>query len=63
VQARLGAHESSIAALRRAVSIAQDSGAYCNAGLAALSLLGEHGRERLSDTELFDTYCRADELL
>jgi CheY-like chemotaxis protein len=63
VQARLSAYESSIATLRRAVSVAQDSGAYSNAGLAALTLIEEHGRERLSDSELFDTYSRADELI
>jgi DNA-binding response OmpR family regulator len=63
VKARLGAHESSINFLRRAMRVAQDSGALSNAGLAALTLIEEHGRERLSETELFDIYSRADELL
>lgn len=63
VKARLGAHESSIHTIRRAVSVAQTSGALSNAGQAALTLIEEHGREWLSETELFDTYCRADELL
>jgi two-component system chemotaxis response regulator CheY len=62
-KARLGAHENSIHTLRRAMSIAQDSGSFSNAGLAALTLIEEHGRERLSETELFDVYRRADELL
>jgi CheY-like chemotaxis protein len=63
VKARLGEHEASIQLLRRAMSIAQDSGSYSNAGLAALALIEEHGQERLSDAELFDMYRRADELL
>jgi two-component system, chemotaxis family, chemotaxis protein CheY len=63
VRARLGAHENSVNLLRRAMSVAQDSGAYSNAALAALTLIEEHGRERLSEGELFDVYCRADELL
>jgi DNA-binding response OmpR family regulator len=63
VKARLGEHESSINFLRRAMDVAQDSGSLSNAGLAALTLIEEHGRERLSETELFDVYSRADELL
>ncbi len=62
-QARLGLHESSINILRHAMSIAQNSGAYSNAGLAALTLIEEHGKERLSATELYHVYRRADELL
>ena len=63
VQARLGEHESSIHTLGHAMSVAQDSGAFSNAGLAALTLIEEHGRERLSETKLFDVYRRADDLL
>ena len=63
VKARLGAHESSITILRHAMSVAQDAGAFSRAGLAALTLIEEHGRERLTGTTLFDVYCRADELL
>jgi CheY-like chemotaxis protein len=63
VLARLGAHEESVSTLRRAVSVAQDAGAFSNAGLAALTLIEEHGRERLSEKELYDLYRRADELL
>jgi tetratricopeptide (TPR) repeat protein len=62
-RARLGLHESSLQILRHAMSVAQNSGAYSNAGLAALALIEEHGKERLSDTELFDVYNRTDELL
>jgi CheY-like chemotaxis protein len=63
VLARLGAHEESINTLRRAIGVAQDSGAFSNAGLAALTLIEEHGRERLSETKTYDLYRRADELL
>ncbi len=63
VWARLGAHESSVLTLRRAIDVAQDSGAFSNAGLAALTLIEEHGQGRLSETELLDAYRRADELL
>ncbi|HEY0545423.1 MAG TPA: helix-turn-helix domain-containing protein [Pyrinomonadaceae bacterium] len=63
VWSRLGLHENSIHILRHAMSIAQTSGAYSNAGLAALTLIEEHGKERLAATELYDTYRRADELL
>lgn len=63
VKARLGAHESSVTILRHAMSVAQDAGAFSRAGLAALTLIEEHGRERLSGAQLFDVYCRADELL
>ena len=63
VWARLDLHESSMHILRRAMNVAQDSGASTNAGRAALTLVEEHGRERLSETELYDVYRRADELL
>jgi CheY-like chemotaxis protein len=63
VWARLGMHEGSLHVLRQAVSIAQDSGSSSNAGLAALTLIEEHGRERLSETELYEAYQKADELL
>jgi tetratricopeptide (TPR) repeat protein len=63
VWARLGLHDSSLHILRYAMSVAQTSGAYSNAGSAALTLIEEHGKERLSATELYDAYRRADELL
>jgi tetratricopeptide (TPR) repeat protein len=62
-RARLGA-EDSINILRRAMAIAEGVGAAANAGLAALSLIEEHGARRvLSRTELYNLYRRADELL
>jgi tetratricopeptide (TPR) repeat protein len=63
IWARLGRHENSIDTLRRAASVAQDSGASLNAGLATVTLLEEHGAERLPEDELLGAYLRADELL
>jgi tetratricopeptide (TPR) repeat protein len=63
VWSRLELHEKSIIILRHAMSVAQTSGANVNAGRAALTLIEEHGRERLSATDLYDAYRRADELL
>ncbi|MBA3241433.1 MAG: tetratricopeptide repeat protein [Acidobacteria bacterium] len=63
VWARLRAYESSISILRRAVKVAQDSGALTNAGLATLTLIEEHGAARLPEEELYKVYHRADELL
>ena len=56
----LSLHESFLQILRHATSVAQDSGAYSNAGRAALALIEEHGKERLSDMELYEAYHRAD---
>jgi tetratricopeptide (TPR) repeat protein len=61
--ARLGNFEDSLNILRQAVRIAQDSGAPTSAGLAALTLIEEHGAGRLSETELYSVYRNADELL
>jgi tetratricopeptide (TPR) repeat protein len=61
--ARLGSFDSSISVLRKAMRIAEDSGALTSAGLAALTLIEEHGAKRLSETELYEVYHRADELL
>jgi tetratricopeptide (TPR) repeat protein len=64
VWARLGDNERSINVLRRAVSVAEESGALSNAGLAALTLIEEHGTLRaLAEDELYDFYQRADEML
>jgi tetratricopeptide (TPR) repeat protein len=64
VRARLAAHENSIEILRRALKVAQDSGAQTHAALAALALIEEHGAStRLSGEELSRIYRRADELL
>ncbi|HEU4597687.1 MAG TPA: helix-turn-helix domain-containing protein [Pyrinomonadaceae bacterium] len=62
--ARLGDNELSINTLRRAVSVAEESGALSNAGLAALTLIEEHGaRDALSEKELYKLYRQANEML
>lgn len=62
--ARLGNIEASINALRRAVTVAEGAGAYSNAGLAALTLIEEHGARRaFPREELYELYERADGLL
>ena len=63
VWARLGSYESSLTILRRAVDVAEESGALSNAGLAALTLIEEHGARRLSHSEVYKVYSRADRLL
>ena len=64
VWARLGAFEGSIDILRRAVDVAQQSGALTQAGQAALTLIEEHGGTwRLPESELAKLYQRANELL
>jgi tetratricopeptide (TPR) repeat protein len=63
VWARLGFHESSLKAFRRAITIARDSGASSHAGLALLTLIEEHGAARLSEFDLYRAYRRADGLL
>ncbi|HWS86797.1 MAG TPA: helix-turn-helix domain-containing protein [Pyrinomonadaceae bacterium] len=64
VWARLGAHEASINILRHAMKVAQDSGAPNSAGLAALTLIEEHGPTwRLPEPEIAKVYGRADFLL
>lgn len=63
-RARLGASEESINILRRAIDVAEVSGALSLAGLAALTLIEEHRARRvLSHGELYNLYRRADELL
>jgi tetratricopeptide (TPR) repeat protein len=64
VWARLGNYENSINVMRRAVCVAEEAGALSNAGLAALTLIEEHGTRRaISADELHDLYWRADRLL
>lgn len=59
-RARLGAGEDSINIFRRAMGIAEESGALTNAGLAALALIEEHGARRVMlRTELYKLYLRA----
>jgi tetratricopeptide (TPR) repeat protein len=63
VWARMGVHESSLNILRRAVSVAEESGALTSAGLAALTLIEEHGAGRLTQGEVSKLYLRADRFL
>lgn len=64
VWARLGQVEASTNALRRAVEVAENAGARSNAGLAALTLIEEHGARRtFPREELYELYRRADSLL
>jgi tetratricopeptide (TPR) repeat protein len=64
VWARLGRNDASINALRRAVQVAEEAGALRGAGLAALTLIEEHGALRaLSPEEVHEVYVRADRLL
>jgi DNA-binding NtrC family response regulator len=64
VWARLGGGDSSLNILREAMRVAQEAGANTQAGLAALTLIEEHGTSwRLSDSEAAEVYRRADELL
>jgi two-component system chemotaxis response regulator CheY len=63
IWSRLGNHDTSIQVLRRALNIAQESGASSNAGVAALTLIEEHGSTRLSEQELHSLYLRADSFL
>lgn len=61
--ARLGDYDRSLPILRHAINLAEDSGSFVSAGLAALTLVEEHGTTRLSEYELYNVYRRADELL
>jgi tetratricopeptide (TPR) repeat protein len=64
VRARRGDAEGSLNSLHRALKVAEEAGALSNAGLAALTLIEEHGaRPALPQSELYQLYRRADELL
>lgn len=63
VLARLGQHERSLAVFRTAITVAAEGGSHEKAGQASLSLIEEHGSERLSEVEVFDAYRRADAFL
>lgn len=64
VRARLGDYEGSANILRRAMKVAEEAGALSNAGLAALTLIEEHGALRtFPQIELYQLYLRADDLL
>ena len=64
VWARLGRIDASVGVLRRAVQVAEEAGASCGAGLAALTLIEAHGERRaLPPEEVYELYLRADRLL
>ncbi|MEA2173314.1 MAG: hypothetical protein QOD00_906, partial [Blastocatellia bacterium] len=63
VQARLGEDDLSVRNFQRAINMAESAGSLTNAGFAALALIEEHGREGLSDVEVYHAYRRADRLL
>lgn len=64
VWARLGRHDASVEVLRRAAQVAEEAGALVGAGLAALTLIEEHGERRaLPAEEVYELYLRADALL
>jgi tetratricopeptide (TPR) repeat protein len=63
VWARLSVSENSLDSLRRAVDVAEGVGALTSAGLAAITLIEEHGARRLTQLEVYKAYLRADRLL
>lgn len=63
VMARLGDLDNSLAVFLRAIEIAASAGALENAGHASLSLIEEHGVDRLSELDAYAAYKRADEFL
>ena len=64
VWARLGGFDGSVKIIKRAMEVAQQSGALTQAGQAALTLIEEHGATwRLSESELAKVYQHANELL
>ena len=60
---RLGKNADSIDVLRRALSVATDSGATSNAAHVLITLIEEHGAARLPELDLYSAYRRADHLL
>jgi tetratricopeptide (TPR) repeat protein len=62
ILARLGHAKRSISAFNHAIEIGERAGAQCCAGLAAISLIEEHGKS-LSIHEIFNAYRNADRLL
>jgi tetratricopeptide (TPR) repeat protein len=64
VWSRRGIFDDSIKTLKRAISIAEQSGALASAGIAAMTLIEEHGASnRLTLEEIHHAYLRADRLL
>jgi tetratricopeptide (TPR) repeat protein len=62
VQIRMQDYVRSLSTFRRAIEIAENAGALESAGLAALSMIEEHG-SHFSDYEIYQVYRRADKLL
>jgi tetratricopeptide (TPR) repeat protein len=62
VQMRMQDEARSLSTFRRAIEIAENAGALESAGLAALSMIEEHG-SRFPDYEIYQVYRRADKLL
>jgi tetratricopeptide (TPR) repeat protein len=62
IQIRMRDDSRSLSTFRRAIEIAENAGAMESAGLAALSMIEEHG-SRFSDYEIYQIYRRADKLL
>jgi tetratricopeptide (TPR) repeat protein len=62
VQIRMQDYVHSLSTFRRAIEIAENAGALESAGLAALSMIEEHG-SRFPDYEIYQVYRRADKLL
>jgi tetratricopeptide (TPR) repeat protein len=63
IEAKQGQPSRAILTFRKAIKVARDAGALKSAGLAALSLLEQYGTFRLSEDEVYETYCLADDLL
>jgi tetratricopeptide (TPR) repeat protein len=62
IQIRMQDYTLSLSTFRRAIEIAENAGALESAGLAALSMIEEHG-SRFPDYEIYQVYRRADKLL
>jgi tetratricopeptide (TPR) repeat protein len=62
VQSKLQDSDRSLSSFRQAIEIAESAGALESAGLAALSMIEEHGGS-LSERELYRIYRKADRLL
>ncbi|HEV2913265.1 MAG TPA: tetratricopeptide repeat protein [Pyrinomonadaceae bacterium] len=63
VQARLRDYDRSLDTFRRTINLAENAGALCHAGRAAISMIEEHGAARLPEREIYQAYRRADKLL
>jgi tetratricopeptide (TPR) repeat protein len=62
-QAKLGDYDYSLHTFRRAMNIAENAGSLCHAGRAAISMIEEHGTNRLSERAIYHLYRRADKLV